>query len=322
MTSTQRCLKAIKGEPVDRTPIYGWLKSNLEKEITTAFGSVEAFEDRYEFDAAHLFGGPDPFDRDAIKKIIAGGEELTPDILLDMPLKSPDNLEDYKGFLDGLKHHKEDRGRFCYAQTPGLFELYNSVFGIENQLCYLILYKDEIAELYKRQAEWNRKFAENILDLGVNMVHISDDWGQQRGLLFNPQLWWELIYPNMKIIVDAVKRRNGLVSLHSDGCIVPVLDGIADLGFDVLHPWQESAGMSYDLYLNKYRDTFGIMGGLCIQTTLGFGNYKRLESEIRRVFGLLKGKRWIFCTTHFVQSHCSMEELTFAYNLAYTLARG
>ena len=63
------------------------------------------------------------------------------------------------------------------------------------------------------------------------------------------------------------------------------------------------------------------MGGICIQSTLGFGDYKRLESEIRRVFSLLKGKRWICCTTHLVQPHCSIEELVFAYDLAYKLAR-
>ncbi len=39
-------------------PIYGWVRANLDEQITEAFGSAEAFEDRYEFDYAHLFGGP------------------------------------------------------------------------------------------------------------------------------------------------------------------------------------------------------------------------------------------------------------------------
>ena len=39
------------------------------------------------------------------------------------------------------------------------------------------------------------------------------------------------------------------------------------------------------------------------------------------VFGLLRGKRWICCTTHFVQRHCSVEDLAFAYDLIYRLAR-
>jgi uroporphyrinogen decarboxylase len=74
------------------------------------------------------------------------------------------------------------------------------------------------------------------------------------------------------------------------------------------------------MYLNGYSDKFAILGGICVQSTLGFGNYERLESEIRRVFKALKGKRWLCCTTHFVQDHCSFEELEFAYDLIYKLA--
>ena len=79
-------------------------------------------------------------------------------------------------------------------QTPGFFENYNGVFGIENHLCYLILYKEEIKELYRRQSIWNAKFAENVLDLGVDMVHISDDW-VQRDLMFSPKLCGNLSTP-------------------------------------------------------------------------------------------------------------------------------
>ena len=39
------------------------------------------------------------------------------------------------------------------------------------------------------------------------------------------------------------------------------------------------------------------------------------------MFGLLRGKRWICCTTHFVQKHCSVADLAFAYDLICRLAR-
>ena len=71
----------------------------------------------------------------------------------------------------------------------------------------------------------------------------------------------------------------------------------------------------------KYADRFAILGGVCVQTKLGLVSRPELEEEIRRIFGLLKGKRWVCNTTHFVQKHCSMEELAFAYDLIYRLAR-
>jgi uroporphyrinogen decarboxylase len=135
-------------------------------------------------------------------------------------------------------------------------------------------------------------------------------------------MWNEMIFPHHKVLADRVKERGCFLSLHSDGNVNAALPGILELGYDVVHPWQEAAGMGYDSYLRDYADRLGLLGGLCIQTTLGFGNLPHLESEIRRVFGLLKGKRWMFCTTHYVQDHCSIEELVFAYDLAVKLARG
>ena len=157
---------------------------------------------------------------------------------------------------------------------------------------WLALYPDELNELYRRQAEWTIKYADACIEAGVDMVHFSDDWGAQKDLMFNPDTWRELIYPHMKKAVDHVHSRGRFASLHSDGCIAKVTDGIAEIGFDVVHPWQESAGMSYDLYLEKYSDMFAILGGICVQSTLGLVGRDRLESEIRRVFSTLGGKRW------------------------------
>ena len=321
MDSTERVRRTILGKPVERQPVYGWVSANLSDEISAAYGSVAAFEDKYEFDMSHIFGGPGAFDERVFDRIRTENGELTPDLLVDEDFfTDPDNAGDYKNIEDALAFHKK-RGRFCYVQTPGFFEQFNGVFGIENQLLYMALYPDELVELYRRQADWTVKFADRCIDLGLDMIHISDDWGAQNDMMFSPRLWWDIIYPHMKRVVDHVHSRGCFCSLHSDGCITKVTDGIEKLGLDVVHPWQESAGMSYDLYLDRYRDKFAILGGICIQTALGIMERDELEAEIRRVFGLLRGKRWICCTMHFVQNHCSVGDLAFAYDLISRLAR-
>ena len=321
MNSTERVRNTILGKPTDRQPIYGWVSANLSDEITQAFGSVAAFADTYEFDMAHLFAGPGTFKDGIFEKIKAENEEMTPDLLLKEDIfASPDRPEDYQNLIEALDFHKQ-RDRFCYIQTPGFFEQFNGVFGIENHLLYLALYPEELNELYRRQADWTIRFAGHCIDHGVDMIHISDDWGAQNNLMFSPTLWQEIIYPHTKHVVDYVHSRGVFASLHSDGCIQKVTDGIVDIGLDLVHPWQETAGMSYDTYLEKYADSFAILGGVCIQSALGLLPREQLEAEIRRVFGKLRGKRWICCTTHFVQNHCSIEDLTFAYDLIYKLAR-
>ena len=320
MTSRELVIQTIRGENPGRTPVYGWVEANLREPISAKYGSVAAFEDHYGYDLAHIFGGPTPYAQEIYDRQ-AAGEEITPELLLSYPLNPVNDMADYADIVASLRHHRA-RDRFCYLQTNGIFECLNAPFGIENHLLYMALYPDELHEVYRRQAEWNRQFALNAIELGVDMIHVSDDWGSQNALLFSPQMWWDTIYPYHKITADAVKKAGCFLSLHSDGCIRSVLDGVCDLGFHVVHPWQEAAGMSYSLFLEQYADKFAIMGGICIQTLLGFGDYDRLEKEIRRVFGLLQGKRWICCTTHFVQDHCSLEELEFAYDRIVKLARG
>ncbi|MBE6668760.1 MAG: hypothetical protein E7601_00990 [Ruminococcaceae bacterium] len=321
MNSTERVRRTIQGLDTDRQPIYGWVYANLTEEINERFGSVAAFEDKYEFDAAHIFPGFGCFNKSIISAIAEKNGEITPDMLLDADIyNSPDDDRKFAGIRASLAHHKK-RGRWCYIQTPGFFENFNSIFGIQNHLMWLILYPDELYELYRRQVEWTKLYADKCIGLGADMIHISDDWGSQKDLLFSPDVWKELIFPHVKSVVDHVHSKGIMCSLHSDGNVLKVADGIADIGFDMVHPWQENAGMPYDVYLKKYADRFAILGGVCVQSAIGILPRKQLEAEIRRVFSVLKGKRWIVCTSHFVQNHCSMDDLEFAYDLIYKLAR-
>lgn len=58
MTSKELVIKTIKGENPGRTPVYGWVEANLSDVISKKYGSVRNFEDHYQFDMSHIFGGP------------------------------------------------------------------------------------------------------------------------------------------------------------------------------------------------------------------------------------------------------------------------
>jgi uroporphyrinogen decarboxylase len=322
MLPRERVIKVINHEKPDRVPVYGWVSANLGPEIAKAYGSVEAFEDKYEFDFAHIFGGPGSYPGDMLGELSKDcGGAITPDRLLEIPLTDPNKIDDYKSISDQVKYHKESKGRFVYVQTPGIFECLNGVFGIENHLAYLLLYEDELHEVYRRQAEWNKAFANNCIDVGVDMVHVSDDWGSQKELLFSPKVWWNLMYPYHKITCDEVKRRGVYLSLHCDGNFSQVIDGVIKLGYNVVHPYQESAGMDLYEYKKKYINSFVVMGGLDVQTTIGFGKLDFLKNEIERILSLFADGGLLYCTSHFIQNHCTIEELTYAYDTIYEFLR-
>lgn len=322
MISRERVQAVIKHRKPDRIPIYGWVSANLDKQISSAFGSVAAFEDRYEFDYAHLFGGPGCMPGKLLEKLRQDLKRpIEPADLLDVPLGDPNDSAGYSGLIEAVRHHKEQRGRFVYVQTPGIFEALNGAFGIENHLAYLLMYPDDLKAVYARQAQWNRQFAMNCLDIGIDMIHVSDDWGSERSLLFSPAVWWEMIYPYHRVTTDAVAARGAPCSLHCDGHFSQVVDGVVKLGYSVVHPWQESAGMSLQDFRDRWMGKFAVMGGLDVQTTIGFNDRAKLKREIERVIRMFSDGGLLFCTTHFVQDHCTIEELTFAYDLVYDLVR-
>ena len=118
----------------------------------------------------------------------------------------PNSTAGYAGLIAAVRHHQKERGRFVYVQTPRIFEPLNGVFGIENHLAWLLLYPDDLRAVYARQAQWNRQFAMNCMDLGIDMIHVSDDWGSERSLLFSPDTWWQMIYPYHQVTTAGVIR--------------------------------------------------------------------------------------------------------------------
>ena len=79
--------------------------------------------------------------------------------------------------------------------------------------------------------------------------------------------------------------------------------------------------MSLTRFREQYRGQFVILGGLDVQTTIGFGKLDFLRAEIERVLRLFADGGLLFCTTHFVQAHCTIEELRLAFDTAYELSR-
>ena len=196
------------------------------------------------------------------------------------------------------------------SSTRSRADLLLEIFALRQQL-----------EVYRRQAAWNRQFALNCIDLGIDMIHVSDDWGGQSQLLFSPDVWWRLIYPCHQVTCEAVRACGGYLSLHCDGHFQPIIDGVIRLGYQVVHPYQESAGMYLRDYQRRYAGRFVVMGGLDVQTTVGFGKRDVLRAEIERVLTMFRDGGLLFCTTHFIQAHCTIEELTLAFDLAYEWSR-
>jgi uroporphyrinogen decarboxylase len=106
MLPRERVIQVIRHEKPDRIPIYARVWANLEEPVSEAFGSVEAFEDHYEFDFAHIFGGPQPYATEALDELRrSGGGTILPAALLDLPLGDPNDMDACQKIVDQVRHH-------------------------------------------------------------------------------------------------------------------------------------------------------------------------------------------------------------------------
>lgn len=331
MTSRERILAVLNGERPDRVPLNvfaGWNPEVREK-VEARYGSIDAFNRDSHIDVItgvlprFPFGGPeahariadldkylnlDPVDPSAPEIVQENGEE---DLFLTVE--------------DALKYH--EKGYPVFAHVWGVFELSQFLFeidgrpGTQQALLNMVTEPEKSREIYLKLADWSAACAANAIRAGVDVLEVSDDWGQQNTMLFSPEMWRDLIQPAFQRILDMAHEAGVPVILHSDGDITAVLDDLAGMGIRGLHPVQESAGMTYDTVREKLGQDVCIMGGLDTVAALPVMSPEEVREEVRRVFGILKpAGPFIFAGSHMFQDDTPLDVIKAAYDMAFALA--
>jgi hypothetical protein len=140
---------------------------------------------------------------------------------------------------------------------------------------------------------------------------IGDDGGGQNAMLMSPETWRRFFKPRMAEFIATITGINpGLkVAYHSDGCVLPIIPDLIEVGVDALNPVQP---MSMDPAQLK-RD-FGkklcFWGTIDEQRTLPFGTTEEVRAEvISRLSTIGKGGGLIVGPTHQVQLDTPVENV-------------
>jgi len=323
MTSRERVLRVLHHELPDRVPLNifaGW-NEDVREAVERSYGSVEDFCDKLHIDIVtgviplHPWEDPLPEPLDLDTLLSARFRDPRSDALLESPAEGRMFLT----IREAVEKYGSQKAVFAHAW--GVFELVHFQLGLEEALVQMALERDKMRALFQRLAEWSATTVEKAVAAGVDVIELSDDWGQNRALLFRPDDWWELIYPCDRLIVDVAKSKGVPVVLHSDGDVTEVLEGILEMGVDALHPVQESAGMDPGAIKARYGSRLALMGGLDTVSVLPRMDAAQIQEEVQRLFDLLKpGGGFIFSTSHLIQSDTPLEVVEAAYRKAYNLA--
>jgi len=123
-----------------------------------------------------------------------------------------------------------------------------------------------------------------LLELPIDGVKFSDDWGDQRGVIIGPDRWRRIIKPNVARLYAKARSAGKVVMTHCCGSVADIIPDVIEIGLDVLESVQpEARGMDPYELKREYGDRLTFWGGLGSQRIIPFGTPDELRAEIRKL---------------------------------------
>ncbi|MHB1461749.1 MAG: uroporphyrinogen decarboxylase family protein [Armatimonadota bacterium] len=213
--------------------------------------------------------------------------------LVEAPLKTPSvkgfSLPDVRGYIRTYLHpvweqeiNSSTESFRMASHVFGLFERAWTLRGFEQFLVDMVEEPSFCDDLLELIADWMIESLDEILAFPVDAIMLTDDYADQRGMIFGLNRFRELFLPRWKRIFDRVHKAGVYTVLHVCGNAAPALPDLIDCGLDCLESLQPEAMDVYQLKREYGRDV-RFIGGLGAQSTLPFGTPEDVTAEVRRL---------------------------------------
>jgi uroporphyrinogen-III decarboxylase len=164
-------------------------------------------------------------------------------------------FEEVKVLFKRIADKLEDTVMVAPESLPGMYTATNR-YGFELFIYAFYDYPEDTLALYKALGDYEVARIHSFADLDLTPVALlSEELASNSGLLFRPDFIKEVIYPNIKKVIDAWKSHGYKVIFHSDGNKWLVLDDIISFGADVIDPCESLASMEVKKFKELYPDT-------------------------------------------------------------------
>lgn len=192
-----------------------------------------------------------------------------------------------------------------------VFETAWALRGYEAMLTDFLVDPDKAEAILDIPFRFHLAAAERLARMGVDMIWIGDDVGGQNAMLISPEIWRRFLKPRMARFISSLKGANPAlkVAYHSDGCILPIIPDLLEVGVDVLNPVQPRS-MNPVALKKEYGTRLCFWGSIDEQETLPFGKPEDVRAEVlSRLSTVGKGGGLIIGPTHHVQLDTPVENL-------------
>jgi uroporphyrinogen decarboxylase len=149
---------------------------------------------------------------------------------------------------------------------------------------------------------------------GYKLFCTADDMAYKTGPMLSPEHYLRFVTPRAKRVCQLIHDSGGLVFMHTDGFIDPVMHCFIEAGYDAIQPL-EPTSMGYDA-LERVKRLWGnkiAMIGNCDTTnTLSFKTPTEVRAEVHRDFRMAKGtdhqiKGYVFAASGSLHDRVKLE---------------
>jgi len=344
MTSRERVLAALRHEPTDRVPFslgYGinkYAREQLAKRLNRPLNEIESRlaglsefvrispkyigpSDRgpqFSTEKADIWGvrrkavfnGFDYYDEISHYPLAGLGETVSLD---DYEFPSPDWF-DFNSLDNIIREVNKDGERAIAIGNGNIFEHSWYMTGLENMLVLFHTEPGLVYELFEKVTGYYIAFFERALNAmkgRIDIICTAGDIAQQQGLLVSLPMWEELIKPHHVKMNKKLHEYGVQIMYHTDGAVMEAVDGLVDMGIDILDPLQfDAKDMDPVKLKNKWGNKISFHGGVSVQKTLPFGSPDDVRKEVReRIAVMGKGGGYILAPSHAVQGGTPPENI-------------
>ncbi len=139
---------------------------------------------------------------------------------------------------------------------------------------------------------YNRVCFRRLLDLGVEIIHVSEDLGTQQNLMLSPAMFRRFLLPAYEACFDEVRQRGVRIDFHSCGAVETIIPDLIAIGVDILNPVQVTAN-DRQRVKKMVHGKMAVLGGIDSRI-VHTGTVADIRREVRHAFDIwAPGGGWI-----------------------------
>ena len=161
------------------------------------------------------------------------------------------------------------------------FERMQFLRGTEMLFCDLATENPAMLKMLDRVHDFYCRLEEHwCKNTNIDGFFVMDDWGTQKALLINPQLWVKYFKPKYRDYVEIAHKYNKKLFFHSDGYTLDIIPHLIELKYDAVNLQIFCIGIEQ---IAKFRGQITFWGEIDRQHLLPWGSAAEIDAAVEKV---------------------------------------